>query len=119
VDLELRTLPPDAVVVVRVVDPTGVTETSPTEVLGSPSTSQPMHSLPAKVLGEQVIKNASASPVSFRVEYTAIDEQLRRGINIEARVSFGGKLRYFNRNSYAITLNNVSDPHRISVDPVN
>ena len=115
----MTTLPADAVVVVRVVDPTGVTDTSPTEVLGSPSASQPARSMPAKVLGEQVIKNAAGSPVPFRIEYTAMDEQLRRGINIEARVSFGGRLRYFNRNSYAITLNNVSDPHRISVDPVN
>ena len=112
-------LPADAVVVVRVVDPTGLTDTSPTEVLGSPSDSQPKRTMPAKVLGEQVIKNPGSAPVAFRIDYTAADEQLRRGINVEARVSFGGRLMYFNRNSYGITLGNAADPHRISVDPVN
>jgi hypothetical protein len=109
----------DSIVVIRVVDPTGITETSPAQVIGSPSTAQSTPVLPPKVLGEQIIKNPGSTPVSFRIEYTAADEQLRRGLNIEARVSFGGKLRYFNVNSYAITLNNVSDPHTILVNRVN
>jgi len=112
------TLPADSVVVVRVVDPTGLTETAPAQVLGTPATEQPT-TLPPKVLGEQVIRNPGQTPVPFRVEYEAGDEQLRRGLNIEARVSSGGKLRYFNRNSYSITLNSVNDAHTITVNPAN
>jgi uncharacterized lipoprotein YbaY len=90
-------LPADAVVTVRVVD----SNTS---------------GMPPRVLGAQTINNPGASPVTFRVEYNAADELLRLGLNIEVRVSFGGKVQYFNRNHYAVTLGNVSDTHRISVD---
>jgi uncharacterized lipoprotein YbaY len=90
-------LPADAVVTVRVID---------SGALG----------MPPRVLGAQTITNPGASPVAFRVEYTAEDELLRQGLNIEARVSFGGKVQYFNRNHYAVTLGNVSDTHRITLD---
>jgi len=51
-------------------------------------------------------------------EYRAEDDVLRKGLNIDARVSFGGKVRYYNRNSYVVTLGNAADAHRISVNPV-
>ncbi len=91
-------LPADAVVTVRVVDATAV-------------------GMPPQVLGSQTITNPSVAPVSFRVEYRADDETLRRGLNVEARVSYGGKIRYFNLNRYAVTLGNAADPHRINVNP--
>ncbi len=72
--------------------------------------------MPPLVLGSQTIKNPGAFPVDFRVEYVAQDEVLRHGLNIEARVSWGGKVRYYNLNSYAVTLGNASDPHRVSVN---
>ncbi|HEY5228351.1 MAG TPA: YbaY family lipoprotein [Opitutaceae bacterium] len=90
-------LPADAVVTVRVID----SNTS---------------GMPPRVLGAQTITNPGATPVAFRVEYNAADELLRQGLNIEARVSYGGKVQYFNRNHYAVTLGNVSDTHRVSVD---
>jgi uncharacterized lipoprotein YbaY len=90
-------LPADAVVTVRVID----SNTS---------------GMPPKVLGSQTITNPGVSPVAFRVEYNADDQLLRLGLNIEARVSYGGKVQYFNRNHYAVTIGNVSDTHRISVD---
>ena len=112
-------LPADSVVVVRVVDATRVTETSPAQVIGSPSVGQKPVTLPPKVLGEQIIRNPGQAPVPFRIEYTAMDEQLRHGINIEARVSFGGRVRYFNLDSVAITLNNLDDARTITVNRLN
>ena len=112
------TLAADLVVVIRVVDPTGITEMPPAQVLGSPSAAQSAAGMPSKVLGEQVIRNPERTPIPFRIEYTASDEQLRRGLNIEARVSSEGKLRYINGNSYSITLGSVGDPHTISVEMV-
>ena len=91
-------LPPDTSVTVRVVDMTAA-------------------GMPPQVLGSQTITNPGPAPVPFRVEYTADDETLRRGLNIEARVSFGGKVRYYNVNRYAVTLGNASDPHRVTMTP--
>ncbi len=113
------TLDAGSVIVVRVVDPTGLTETAPAQVLGSPLAAQSKETLPPKVLGEQVIHGPVQVPIPFRLEYKAGDEQLRRGLNIEVRISSGGRLRYYNVNSFAITLNNVSDPHAVLVDRVN
>jgi uncharacterized lipoprotein YbaY len=91
------TLPPDAVVTVRVVD----ANTS---------------GMPARVLGSQTVTNPGSFPVAFRVEYRAEDELLRLGLNIDVRVSFAGRVQYYNRNRYAVSTANASDVHRINVD---
>ena len=89
-------LPADATVTVRVVG-----NSSP--------------GMPPVVLGSQTIANPGVAPVAFRVEYRAEDEVLRQGLNIEARISFGGRVRYYNVNNYAVTLGNAADEHRIVV----
>jgi uncharacterized lipoprotein YbaY len=89
-------LPADATVTVRVVDPSNA-------------------ALPPAVLGSQTITNPGVVPVAFRVEYRAEDEVLRQGLNIEARISYGGKVRFYNVNKYAVTLGNAADVHRITV----
>jgi len=91
-------LPADATATVRVVDET---------VIGTPP----------NVLGAQTLEHLGAPPYAFRVEYRAEDDLLRRGLNIEVRVSYNGKVRFFNRNRYAITFGNAADPHRVNVDP--
>jgi uncharacterized lipoprotein YbaY len=92
-------LPADSVVTVRIVDATAV-------------------GMPPQVLGSQTIKNPTAVPVPFRVEYWADDDALRRGLNLEVRVSVGGKLRYYNLNNHVVTLGNAAETHRINVSPV-
>jgi uncharacterized lipoprotein YbaY len=93
------TLPADTVVTVRIVDASAA-------------------GMPPRVLGSQTLSNPGAAPIPFRVEYRAEDDLLRRGLNIEVRVSFGGRVRYFNKNNYAVTLGNAPDTHRVSVNPV-
>jgi uncharacterized lipoprotein YbaY len=88
-------LPADATATVRVVDASDA-------------------SMPPQVLGLQTFKPAAA-PIDYRVEYRADDDLLRRGLNIEARISYGGKVRFYNVNRYAVTLENAADPHRIEV----
>jgi uncharacterized lipoprotein YbaY len=73
--------------------------------------------MPPEVLGSQTISNPGVAPIGFRVEYRADDDLLRSGLNVEARISYGGKLRYFNLNRYALTLGNAGDLHRINVTP--
>lgn len=91
-------LPPDAVVVVRLLNATA-------------------NNAPPVLLAEQVIKNPTASPVPFRVEYRADEALLSLGLNLEARISVGGKLRFYNVNSYTVTASNASDPLDIWVNP--
>jgi uncharacterized lipoprotein YbaY len=111
-------LPPDAVLVVRVEDPNRVTDTPPTAVLGEPSPVPLQSKLPPKILGEQTVKNPGSPPIPFRVAYTAVDEQLRRGLIIEARISYGGMVRFLNVDSYAVTLGNASDSHTVWVNRI-
>jgi putative lipoprotein len=92
-------LPPGAIVTVRVVD---------TSVTG----------MPPEVLGSQTLRDPGAPPIPFRVIYRAEDEVLRHGLNLEARVSIDGKVKYFNMSQYALTLGNAADPHRIIVNPI-
>jgi uncharacterized lipoprotein YbaY len=73
---------------------------------------------PLRVLGSQTISDPGQAPVGFRVEYLAEDDLLRHGLNVEARVSWGGRVRYYNMNGYAVTLGNASDSHRIVVNAV-
>jgi len=111
------TLPGDAVVVVRVL---GFLPPNPQAVAGVPGALPAPGSeaeMPPQVLGEQTIKDPPAAPIPYRLEYQATDDQLRAGLKLEARVSYGGKVRWFNVNSYSVNLNNVGDPHGITVDP--
>lgn len=72
---------------------------------------------PPNIVGSQTLEDLGAPPFAFRVEYRADDNLLRHGLNIEVRVSYGGAVRYYNRNRYAVTLGNAADPHRVTVDP--
>ncbi len=92
-------LPADATVTVRVIDSTAT-------------------GMPPRVFGSQTLTHPGASPIEFRVDYQAQDEDLRRGLNIEVRISWGGRVRYYNMNAYAVTLSNASDVHRVSVNRV-
>jgi uncharacterized lipoprotein YbaY len=93
---EETALPADTTVTVRVVDASNA-------------------AMPPVVLGSQTITNPGVAPVAFRVEYRAEDEALRQGLNVEARISYDGKVRYYNVNKYAVTLGNAADEHRVSV----
>jgi uncharacterized lipoprotein YbaY len=74
--------------------------------------------MPPQALGSQTIHSpGGGGPIEFRVEYRAEDELLRRGLNVEVRISYGGRVRYFNRNQYAVNLGNAVEVHRISVNP--
>ena len=91
-------LPADAEVTVRVVD-----------------ASAPGAGL--RVLGETTIKNPGKAPIPFRVEYRADDQVLMHLVQVEARISFGGKLRFYSVAGHPITLGNVNDTHVVQVEP--
>jgi uncharacterized lipoprotein YbaY len=72
---------------------------------------------PPDVLGSQTITAPATAPVAFRVEYRADDDLLRHGVNLEARVSFDGRVRYVSATSYSFSLGNAAEAHRIRVVP--
>ncbi len=71
----------------------------------------------AEQLGEQTVLNPGTMPVPFRVEFQADDALLRRGVNLEARVSVGGHLWYTTPLAHSVTLASVKDPQVIEVEP--
>lgn len=69
-----------------------------------------------EVLGEQTIKNPTQMPVPFRIEYRAADAVLRGSVNVEARISVAGRLRYLTKSAHPVTTGNVNDPHNVEVE---
>lgn len=96
---EPATLPSDAVIVVRVL------ETSRKDGM-------------SRIIGEQVIKGGGNSPIPYKVEFRAEDALVQRGMNIEARVAYDGKVQLFNGNTYAITPTDLSTPKEIVVEKI-
>ena len=71
-----------------------------------------------EVLGEQTIIEPSKPPIPFRIEYRAEDAVLRRGLNIDVRVSIAGKLAYYTASAHPLTSANVNEMHLVEVVPV-
>jgi uncharacterized lipoprotein YbaY len=112
---DVSALPPDTSVTVRVVDMNAHGQgTDSNQTLDSAA--PPGGRLPPTVLGSQTITSPGTAPVAFHVEYRAEDDVLIRGLNIEVRVSYGGKVQYYNRNRYAVALGNATSDHRITVE---
>ena len=111
--------PPDSELIVRLLQPADVTAT-PTDagqdlVIGQRGTREQ----PAQVVAEQVIHAPARMPVAFHLAYHASDERLRRGLNIEARMSWGGHVRLRTIDAQALTLENADAPQTLWLQPVN
>ena len=65
---------------------------------------------------EEVIRD-SVSGKPFRIEYRADDSLMRHGLNIDARISFGGRVRFRTGNAHVLTLGNATFPHEVWVEP--
>ena len=131
------TLPDDAEIIVRIMDPSSPDPDRRRQhephAAGADAAPQPAGGLlnatvttsaPPEQLGEQTIKHpvVQVDPVSqlhvvpYRVEYQADDDTLRRGVSIEVRISYGGRMQLINTNQYSITLADEKDPHPIEAD---
>lgn len=117
VEIGTASLPPDTTVAVRVVDQVHHDFQNPTAVLGEHSATAAV-SLPPEVLGELKIPHAAGPSVPFVLKFYCTDDQLSKGLVLEARVSYGGKVHYFNVESYALNSGNIGDPRRIYVNQV-
>jgi uncharacterized lipoprotein YbaY len=106
-------LPAGAEVLVRVIVPTGATAGR------APASDLPVATLPTQageqILGEFVQKLGAPAiePVPFRIEYEADDALLRRGLNIEARILFSGRVRFRTINAQVITATSAPYPQHL------
>lgn len=71
-----------------------------------------------RVLGEQRIKAPGVNSFPFRVDFQATDAQLRRGVNIDVRISYDGRLQYRTINAHALTLSGLRFPQEVAVQRV-
>lgn len=113
------TLPAGAQLVVRVV------ETSNREMERPPNSDLPLVDRPrapavARVLGEQTmtLSAPTSEPVPFRIEYRAEESALRHGLNVEARISYDGKVRHRTVSAHVLTLASAPFSHELVMDPV-
>jgi len=92
-------LPADSVLTVRVVDTTNP-------------------AIGPVIVGEQSIEDPGESPIAYSVEFRANDSLLRRGLNLEARISVDGRLRYSNTNSQSVNATNIESRREIRLDQI-
>ena len=111
-------LPADAEVIVRLIDASAVGQARSAANKDLPVLDRPKVELTPQVLGEQTIKAPAAGPVPFRIEYSADDALLRHGLNLEARISYGGRVRLRTVNTRAVTAGNATDRHEVWVEAV-
>ena len=106
-------LPPNAEVLVRVI------QTGRNEPAGArndlPVTAATPTERGERVLGETklVTTAITPAPLPFAVEYMAEDAVLRRGLTVDVRISYGGKVRMRTINAHLVTL--ASSPFRQDV----
>lgn len=73
-----------------------------------------------QVLGThaQVLANGTTEPVPFRIEFYAEDTVMQRGVNLDARVSSEGRIRFRTINAHLVTMNSSAYPQQVAVQRV-
>ena len=110
------TLPPDAVVVVRVLDTAGIDQKRSAANRDLPLGDRAKAEFVPEVLAEKTFTGLQGNSVPFQIEFLADDRLLEHGLNLDARISSGGKVRFRTANAHAVTLGNIEYPHTVWVE---
>jgi len=114
------TLPAGAEIVVRLIDPATAGET--TALVRSDLPLGDRARVPAieRLVGEYriVLDAMTTEAVPFELEYRAEDATLRHGLNVDVKISYGGRLRYRTLSAHVVTLASSPFPQDIAVQPV-
>jgi hypothetical protein len=113
-------LPAGTEIVVRLLAPPMNNDASRTPTNDIPVIARPTTPHVERVLGEQAqtLTAGTIDPVPFRLAYYADDALLRRGLSLEVRISFGGRLRFRTINAHVVTLTSAQYKQDVSVQPV-
>lgn len=107
-------VPGNAEVLVRILEQTS---NDAARAVASDSPARPQGGLAQseRVLGEfrDMVPSGAMQPVAFEIPYTADDSALRRGLNVDVRVSVGGKVRMRTMSAHTVTL--ITAPYRQEV----
>lgn len=107
-------VPGNAEVLVRILEQT---TTDASRAVASDQAARPQggQTQSERVLGEfrGMVPSGALQPMPFEISYTAEDFVLRRGLNIDVRVSVGGKVRMRTMSAHMITM--ITAPHRQEV----
>ncbi|PTX95474.1 YbaY family lipoprotein [Opitutus sp. ER46] len=119
VNVRMDLMPPaDAKLTVRLVAPANVTaapaQAAPDLVIGERGS----RAQPEQIVAEQDIPVPTSMPAPFRLEFRASDAELRHGLNIEARLSWGGRMRFRTFESQVVTLETVARPQTVWIEAV-
>jgi uncharacterized lipoprotein YbaY len=114
INVRMDLLPPsDSEIVVRLVDAADVTAAPAIASQDVMIGERGLRERPEQVLAEQVIHAPARMPVAFRLDYRADDATLRRGLNLEARMSWGGRVRFRTLEGQNVTLVTAGEPQVI------
>jgi uncharacterized lipoprotein YbaY len=110
-------LPAGAVVVVRLVDALGAAISRGDVPLADRPTAVPVE----RVLGEfrQTLTAMRSEPLPFEIAYRAEDAELRRGLNVDVRITFGGRMHFRTISAHVLTLASSPFPQDVAVQPLN
>jgi uncharacterized lipoprotein YbaY len=110
------TLPAGAEIVVRLVDVAPVSIARTDLPLGDRPTAVPVE----RLLGEfrQTLAAMRAEPLPFEIAYRAEDSELRHGLNVDVRITFGGRLRFRTISAHVVTLASSPFPQDVAVQPL-
>lgn len=109
-------LPPEAEVLVRVLDMASVEQMRAAANRDLPVTARAQVTPTPTVLAERTVPVGTATTaVPFQVEFRASDELLRHGLNIEARILVGGYVRFRTVEAHVLTLSNLGRNHEVWV----
>ncbi len=112
------TLPPDTVVIVRVIDPADVEQTHAAASSDLPVMNASKPPPVEHLLGEKTIAAPAGAPIPFSVAYHADDSLLRHGLNIDVRVSFDGRVQFRTVSAHLLTLSSANYNHEVWVEAV-
>jgi hypothetical protein len=104
-------LPVGAEILVRLVAPPGG---APTALAGAGS---PM-TRPGPASADQILTAPANDGMPFEIDFAAEDALLRRGLNLEARVYFNGRVRFRTVNAHVVTANSVHFPQGLPLQAV-
>ena len=91
-------LPPGAVLTIRLLDVTRV-------------------DAPAVVLADRSYSNPGNPPIAFELPYPVGGIDPARNYRIEARIEVTGRLRYYTMQPHVVTAQNAAQPHEVWVEP--
>jgi len=114
------TLPAGAEIVVQLIGP--ATASAATAPLRSDLPLGDRARVPVieRLVGEYriVLDAMTTEAVPFELEYRAEDATLRHGLNVDVKISYGGRLRYRTLSAHVVTLASSPFSQDIAVQPV-